>query len=87
MTTVTTCSNPAEAMLLKSVLEANAIPAYVPEELTSQGAVDFAGSGIRVQVDDENAAAAQRVLAETENAFAEGADPEADDEAAPPAAG
>lgn len=66
MTTVTTCSNPAEAMLLKSMLEANDIPAYVPQELTAQSAVDFAGSGIRVQVDDENAAAARKVLEEAQ---------------------
>ena len=39
------CSNPAEAMLLKSLLEANNIPAYVPQELTTQAALDFAGSG------------------------------------------
>jgi hypothetical protein len=67
MTTVTTCSNPAEAMLLKSMLEANDIPAYVPEELTAQSAVDFAGSGIRVQVDDENEAAARKVLEEAQS--------------------
>ena len=36
MTTVATCSNPAEAMLLKSFLEANNITAYVPDELTAQ---------------------------------------------------
>jgi hypothetical protein len=66
MTTVTTCSNPAEAMLLKSLLEANGIPAYVPQELTAQSALDFAGSGIRVQVDDENGAAARKVLEEAE---------------------
>jgi hypothetical protein len=66
MTTVTTCSNPAEAMLLKSLLEANGITAYVPQELTAQSAVDFAGSGIRVQVDDENAPAARKVLEEAE---------------------
>ena len=62
MTTVATCSNPAEAMLLKSVLEANAITAYVPEELTAQAAPDFSGSGIRIQVDDENADAARRLI-------------------------
>lgn len=66
MTTVTTCSNPAEAMLLKSLLEANGIAAYVPEELTTQAAVDFAGSGIRVQVDEENLATAQKIIAEAE---------------------
>lgn len=68
MTTVATCSNPAEAMLLKSLLEGNGVPAYVPEELTSQSAVDFAGSGIRVRVDDENADTAKRLLAEAESA-------------------
>ena len=66
MISVTTCSNPAEAMLLKSLLEANGIPAYVPEELTAQAAVNFAGEGIRVQVDEENAAAARKVLEEAE---------------------
>ncbi len=68
MTTVVTCSNPAEAMLLKSLLEANGVPAYVPEELTAQSAVDFAGSGIRVRVDDENIETAKRLLAEAEAA-------------------
>jgi hypothetical protein len=67
MTTVTTCSNPAEAMLLKTMLEAHDIPAYVPEELTAQAAVDFAGSGIRVQVDEENLAAARKVLEEAQS--------------------
>ena len=64
MTTIATCSNDAEAMLLKSLLEANEIPTYVPDELTSQSAVHYAGSGIRVIVDDENAAAARRLLEE-----------------------
>ena len=67
MTTVATCSNPAEAMLLKSILEANEIPAYVPEELTAQAAPNFSGSGIRVQVDDENAAAAKTVIEDAEH--------------------
>lgn len=80
MTTVTTCSNPAEAMLLKSVLEANNIPTYVPEELTAQSAVNFAGSGIRVQVDDENIETAKRVLADTQKAFAAQDDGDDEDE-------
>ena len=66
MTTVATCSNPAEAMLLKSLLEANDIRAYVPEELTSQSAPHFSGSGIRVQVDDQNAEPAKQLLEEAE---------------------
>lgn len=78
MTTVVTCSNPAEAMLLKSLLEANDIPAYVPEELTAQAAPHFSGSGIRVQVDDENAASAKRILDEAEQSFAADDDDDAD---------
>ncbi len=70
MTTVATCSNPAEAMLLKSVLEANNISAYVPGELTAQASPDFSGAGIRVEVEDEHAEEAKRLLAEAEKAFA-----------------
>jgi hypothetical protein len=75
MVTVTTCSNPAEAMLLKSMLEANGIPAYVPEELTAQSAVDFAGSGIRVRVDDENLETAKKILEEAESAAGDDQEP------------
>lgn len=55
MTTVTTCSNPAEAELIKSVLEEADIPTFVPDEL-------FGGT-IRVQVEDEDAEEARRLLA------------------------
>jgi hypothetical protein len=80
MITVATCSNPAEAMLLKSLLEANDITAYVPEELTAQSAPHFSGSGIRVQVDDEHGDAAKRILEEAEaNPDDENATGEADD--------
>lgn len=67
MTTVATCSNPAEAMLLKSMLQANDIEAYVPDELTAQSAPHFSGSGIRVQVDDQHAEVAKRILDEAES--------------------
>ena len=66
MTTIATCSNPAEALLLRSLLEANDIPAYVPEELTTQAAPHFSGSGIRVEVDDQHVEAAKKILAEAE---------------------
>ena len=66
MITVATCSNPAEAMLLKSLLEANDIEAYVPDELTAQSAPHFSGSGIRVQVEEQHAEAAKRILDEAE---------------------
>jgi hypothetical protein len=80
MTTIATCSNPAEAMLLKSLLEANDITAYVPDELTAQSAPHFSGSGIRIQVDDQNAEAAKRLLAEAESGSA--ATEDEDDESA-----
>jgi hypothetical protein len=38
----------------------------VPEELTSQSAPHFSGSGIRVQVDDQNAETAKQLLEEAE---------------------
>lgn len=66
MTTIATCPNPAEAMLIKTLLEGSGITAYVPEELTAQSAVNFAGEGIRVMVDAENVEAAQRILADVE---------------------
>ena len=66
MITVATCSNPAEAMLLKSLLEANDITAYAPDELTAQSAPHFSGSGIRIQVDEQHADAAKRILDEAE---------------------
>ena len=60
MTTVTTCSNMAEAELLKSVLEEVDIPTFVPDELF--------GGIIRVQVEDEDVEEARRLLAALEAA-------------------
>ena len=60
MTTVTTCSNMAEAELLKSVLEEAVIPTFVPDELF--------GGIIRVQVEDEDVEEARRLLAALEAA-------------------
>ncbi len=79
MNTVAICPNPAEAMLIKTLLEGSGITAYVPGELTAQSAVNFAGEGIRVMVDAENVDAAKRILAEVEKpasgAVAEQTDP------------
>jgi hypothetical protein len=67
MTTVTTCSNIAQAELLKSLLDDSGIQAYLPEELTANSAPQLVfGSGIRVQVEDEDAEAARRVIASAE---------------------
>ena len=61
MITVTTCSNVAEAELLHSLLVENGIAAFVLD--------DAFGGMIRVQVDDENAEEAGRILAEAQTAF------------------
>ena len=67
MTTVTTCSNLAEAQLLKALLDDAGLPAFLPEELTANAAPQFLfASGIRVQVEDEDAEEAKRVLADAE---------------------
>ena len=73
MITVTTCSNVAEAELLHSLLVENGIAAFVLD--------DAFGGMIRVQVDDENAAEAGRILAEAQNALTV-EDEEDDDSAA-----
>jgi len=80
MTNVATCSNPAEAMLLKTLLEGNGITVYVPDELTSQSAVNFAGEGIRVFVDPENFETARRILAEVEATASSADEPNTDED-------
>ncbi|MBL9188044.1 MAG: DUF2007 domain-containing protein [Opitutaceae bacterium] len=73
MITATTSSNLAEAELLRSILEENGIAAFVLN--------DSFGGVIRVQVDDEHAEAAARILADAQSAFAEeDGDDAADDE-------
>ncbi len=67
MTTIVTCSNIAEAELLKSLLDDSGIAAYLPEELTANSAPQLVfGSGIRVQVEDEDAEKARGVIAAAE---------------------
>jgi hypothetical protein len=65
MITVARCSSIDEALLLKSVLEGNGIVAFIPDELTAQNAPPymFAGAGVRVQVEDEQAETALDLLA------------------------
>jgi hypothetical protein len=63
MTTLTTCSNIADAELLKSLLDAAGIKAFLPEEFTANAAPQLVfSSGIRVQVEAEDAAEARRVI-------------------------
>ena len=65
MTTVANCSSVEEALLKRSVLAGSGIQAYVPDELNAQNQpYVFTGAAvIRVQVDDEDADEARRVLA------------------------
>lgn len=72
MITVTTCSNVAEAELLHSLLVENGIAAFVLD--------DAFGGVIRLQVDDEHAEAAGRILAEAQSTPA--AEDDEDDDAA-----
>ena len=79
MTTVTTCSNLAEAQLLKALLDDAGIPAFLPDELTANAAPQFLfAAGIRVQVEDEEVEDARAVLADAE------VPPEESDESEPP---
>ncbi len=65
MTTVTTCSNLAEAQLLKALLDDAGIPAFLPDELTANSAPQLVfGAGIRVQVEEKDADEARGVLAD-----------------------
>lgn len=62
MTTVATCSNLAEAELLHSLLTDQGLEAFVLD--------DAFGGTIRLQVDEADAEAARRLLAEAEAAAA-----------------
>jgi succinyl-CoA synthetase beta subunit len=59
--TVAECSSVDEALLLRSMLEGCGVKSYVPDELT----VTFRGQagGVRLQVEDEDAEAALRIIA------------------------
>jgi hypothetical protein len=73
MTTATTCSNLAEAELLHSLLDENGIEAFVLD--------DAFGGSIRLQVSDEQAEEAKRILHDAMDTAAE-ADEAEDDEPA-----
>jgi Putative prokaryotic signal transducing protein len=63
MTTATTCSNLAEAELLHSLLDENGIEAFVLD--------DAFGGAIRLQVADEQAEEAKRILHDAMASLAE----------------
>lgn len=63
MTTIAKCNTVDEAQLIKSLLESNGITATLPDEFTSQNLGPMmVNSGIKVQVEDEDVAAAQELL-------------------------
>jgi hypothetical protein len=63
MTTIATCPNIEKAQLLKSLLNDAGITAFLPEEMTANAAPQLLfASGLRVQVEDEDAAEARRVI-------------------------
>ena len=65
MITVAECSSVDEALFLKSMLAGNGITALVPDEMMAQNAphVMFAGTGVRVQVAEEDAETALDLIA------------------------
>ena len=65
MTTIAQSDNVQEALFFKSLLESNGITAYLPDEFTAQNFPPMLLSGgVKVQVEDEDAAAARTILAQ-----------------------
>lgn len=75
MITATTCSNLAEAELLHSVLAENGIEAFVLD--------DPFGGAVRLQVADEQAEEARKILDDAQRAFAAEAGDDEEDVAEP----
>ncbi|MFI5357263.1 MAG: putative signal transducing protein [Opitutales bacterium] len=65
MVTIAHCASVDEAQFLKSLLEGNGLTAYIPDEFTAQNLVPLLlSSGVKVQVEDDDAEAARAVLAQ-----------------------
>lgn len=67
MTTVAECYDIQEAQRLQMALGAAGIPSFIPDEFSAQNApFQFvgSGSGVRVQVAEEHAEEALRVIAD-----------------------
>jgi hypothetical protein len=64
MITVARCSTVDEAMMLRALLEASGIEVFIPDELTASVVPHhfITKSGVRVQVADEQAEEARRIL-------------------------
>jgi Putative prokaryotic signal transducing protein len=77
MTTIATPLSIDQAEIIRSVLEAHGIKAFIPDELTANNAPTylFASGGIRVQVDDDDAGTARALIADLQRAAADGVPP------------
>lgn len=66
MTTIANCPNVNEAMRLQMLLQSAGIPSFIPDENMAAVAPFhfFTSSGVRVQVDDEHAVEAQKIIKE-----------------------
>jgi hypothetical protein len=73
MITAAFCSNPAEAELLRSLLEENGIDAFVLD--------DSFGGAIRLQVASDQAEEAKKIIEEAEKELGEEASGQTDPEA------
>ncbi len=63
MKTIATLTNLSQAFLLRSLLEAEGIPAFLPDETVAQIGEPFV-QGVRVQVAEEDAERAEPVVRE-----------------------
>ena len=74
MVTIANCRDWQECQLLKSKLESAGIPAFVPDEMSNLDGLIMHFGGFRIQVGEEDAAAAGAVL-ETRKRSEESAEP------------
>lgn len=79
MTTIAHCTNEAEALLLRSLLEASGIEVFQPEGMTMLSGMNYAGSGLRLQVNDEDAEEAHRIIKQAETSDESSAAEEAEE--------
>lgn len=66
MTIIANCLSMGEALHLQMALEAAGIPPFIPDETTATLAPHhfLAGGGVRLQVADEHATGARKLVAE-----------------------
>ncbi len=71
MVTVANCYDIHEAFRLQLALGAADIPSFIPDEATAQNVPYFfigSGAGVRLQVAEEHAAAAQQIISSNREA-------------------